>query len=137
MARPRKSYTAEFKVQAVRLITDQKLSVAGAARRLVGRRGRRTGARDVDRRPGGPRYRRPARARGDGGRGGAQPPRRLRTAVAADRGRIAPALLADIIAVAGNPLENIRVLEDVRFVMKDGKVYKQPAPIVQVRRPST
>jgi transposase len=34
MARQRKTYTAEFKVQAVRLITDQKLSVAEAARRL-------------------------------------------------------------------------------------------------------
>src|SRR5437763_1289067 len=34
MARPRKSYTAEFKVHAVRMVTDQKLSVAEAARRL-------------------------------------------------------------------------------------------------------
>ena len=34
MARPRKTYTAEFKVQAVRMVTDQKLSVAEAARRL-------------------------------------------------------------------------------------------------------
>jgi imidazolonepropionase-like amidohydrolase len=43
-----------------------------------------------------------------------------------DRGRIAPGLLADLVAVPGNPLENIRVLEDVRFVMKGGRVYKQP-----------
>ena len=34
MSRPRKTYTAEFKLQAVRMITDQKLSVAEAARRL-------------------------------------------------------------------------------------------------------
>lgn len=34
--------------------------------------------------------------------------------------------LADIIAVKGDPLKNIRVLEQVGFVMKDGKVYKQP-----------
>jgi transposase len=34
MARQRKTYTAEFKVQAVRMVTDQKLSVAEAARRL-------------------------------------------------------------------------------------------------------
>jgi imidazolonepropionase-like amidohydrolase len=54
-----------------------------------------------------------------------------------DRGRIAPGMLADIIAVAGNPLDNVRVLEDVRFVMKDGKVYKKPEPIVQVRRSAT
>jgi len=31
---------------------------------------------------------------------------------------------ADIIAVDENPLENIRALEDVDFVMKDGTVYK-------------
>ena len=43
-----------------------------------------------------------------------------------DRGRIAPGLLADLIAVAGNPLENVRLLEDVRFVMKGGIAYKQP-----------
>jgi imidazolonepropionase-like amidohydrolase len=43
-----------------------------------------------------------------------------------DRGRIAEGLLADMIAVAGNPLQNVRVLEDVRFVMKGGVVYKQP-----------
>lgn len=43
-----------------------------------------------------------------------------------DRGNIAPGLLADLVAVPGNPLENIRVLEDVRFVMKGGQVYKRP-----------
>jgi transposase len=34
MTRPRKTYTAEFKLNAVRMVTDQKLSVAEAARRL-------------------------------------------------------------------------------------------------------
>lgn len=43
-----------------------------------------------------------------------------------DRGNIAPGLLADIVAVPGNPLDNVRVLEDVRFVMKGGQIYKQP-----------
>ena len=34
MPRPRSTYTAEFKLQAVRMITDQELSVAEVARRL-------------------------------------------------------------------------------------------------------
>jgi transposase len=34
MPRPRSTYTAEFKLAAVRMITDQNLSVAEAARRL-------------------------------------------------------------------------------------------------------
>jgi imidazolonepropionase-like amidohydrolase len=33
---------------------------------------------------------------------------------------------ADIVAVSGNPLDDIRVMEDVTFVMKAGRVYKQP-----------
>ena len=43
-----------------------------------------------------------------------------------DRGRIEAGLLADLIAVEGNPLDNIALLEDVRFVMKGGVVYKRP-----------
>lgn len=41
-----------------------------------------------------------------------------------DRGVIEAGKRADLIAVAGNPLENISVMEDVRFVMKTGVVYK-------------
>ena len=41
-----------------------------------------------------------------------------------DVGQIKPGYLADIIAVKGNPLENISLLENVGFVMKDGKVFK-------------
>lgn len=36
--------------------------------------------------------------------------------------------IADIIAVKENPLVNIETLKNVEFVMKEGKVYKQPLP---------
>lgn len=39
-------------------------------------------------------------------------------------GKIEVGKLADLIAVNGNPLENIRELESVDFVMKDGEVFK-------------
>jgi imidazolonepropionase-like amidohydrolase len=41
-----------------------------------------------------------------------------------DRGRIVEGLLADLIAVDGNPLEDVSTLENVSFVMKGGVVYK-------------
>ena len=41
-----------------------------------------------------------------------------------DRGIIAEGKRADLVAVPGNPLEDIRVMEDVRFVMKLGTIYK-------------
>jgi imidazolonepropionase-like amidohydrolase len=41
------------------------------------------------------------------------------------RGAIKPGMRADIIAVRGNPLENIETVKDVVFVMRNGKVYKQ------------
>lgn len=43
-----------------------------------------------------------------------------------DRGNLKEGLLADIIAVPGNPLERIEALEEVQFVMKGGRVFKQP-----------
>ncbi|HXY93590.1 MAG TPA: amidohydrolase family protein [Acidimicrobiia bacterium] len=43
-----------------------------------------------------------------------------------DRGKLAPDLLADVIAVPGDPTEDITVTDDVRFVMKGGVVYKTP-----------
>jgi imidazolonepropionase-like amidohydrolase len=39
-------------------------------------------------------------------------------------GVIAPGAYADVIAVSGDPLANIKILENVGFVMKDGKVFK-------------
>ncbi len=39
-------------------------------------------------------------------------------------GVIAPGAYADVIAVAGDPLKDISELERVRFVMKDGNVFK-------------
>lgn len=43
----------------------------------------------------------------------------------ANSGRIAVGRNADVIAMPGNPLEDIAALYDVQFVMKDGHVYKQ------------
>jgi len=40
-------------------------------------------------------------------------------------GSIRPGKYADIVAVRGDPIANIRLLEDVRFVMKQGTVYRQ------------
>lgn len=44
---------------------------------------------------------------------------------APDLGRIAPGKLADIVGVPGDPLSDITVAQQVRFVMKDGRVHKQ------------
>ncbi len=40
-------------------------------------------------------------------------------------GSIKPGKYADLIAVSGDPLADVRTLEDVKFVMKEGKVYKK------------
>jgi imidazolonepropionase-like amidohydrolase len=39
-------------------------------------------------------------------------------------GVVAPGAFADIIAVGGDPLRDIKALESVQFVMKDGKVFR-------------
>jgi imidazolonepropionase-like amidohydrolase len=45
-----------------------------------------------------------------------------------DLGTIQPGMLADMIAVKGDPLKNIRLLENVQWVMKGGTIIKsQPA----------
>jgi imidazolonepropionase-like amidohydrolase len=42
-------------------------------------------------------------------------------------GAIAPGAYADVIAVSGDPLQDVKALERVAFVMKDGKIYRNPA----------
>jgi imidazolonepropionase-like amidohydrolase len=43
---------------------------------------------------------------------------------AGEIGVVAPGAFADIVAVNGDPLPDIKVLQNVRFVMKDGSVFK-------------
>jgi len=40
-------------------------------------------------------------------------------------GSIKKEKFADVIAVAGDPLKDVSLLENVQFVMKDGKVYRK------------
>ena len=40
-------------------------------------------------------------------------------------GQIKPGMLADIIAVQNNPIEDISTVKNISFVMKDGVIYKQ------------
>jgi imidazolonepropionase-like amidohydrolase len=45
--------------------------------------------------------------------------------VSDELGSIAPGRYADVVAVAGDPLEDITVLENVAFVMKGGEVFRR------------
>ncbi|MEO6687565.1 MAG: hypothetical protein ABIS07_17035, partial [Dokdonella sp.] len=47
-----------------------------------------------------------------------------------DLGSIDAGKFADVIAVDGNPLDNIALMQHVGFVMKDGVVYKQDGAAV-------
>ncbi len=46
------------------------------------------------------------------------------------RGPIKPTLWADLIAVSGDPLQNIDALRNVRFVMKNGMVFKKDGVVM-------
>lgn len=43
-------------------------------------------------------------------------------------GTLAPGFTADLVAVTGNPLDDITALRNVQFVMKEGRVYLNLAP---------
>ena len=46
-------------------------------------------------------------------------------------GVIAPGAYADVVAVSGDPLKDVKVLEKVVFVMKDGRVFKEAGSAVR------
>jgi imidazolonepropionase-like amidohydrolase len=69
--------------------------------------------------------------------GGLTPLQALRSATSVDArlfgiegetGTLESGKMADVVAVPGDPLRDIRVTERVFFVMKEGKVYRHDRP---------
>ncbi len=52
-----------------------------------------------------------------------------------DLGSVTAGKLADLIAVPGNPLDDISLMKRVSFVMKDGVVYKRDGKAVDLDTP--
>ena len=57
-----------------------------------------------------------------------------------DLGSVEPGKLADVVAVDGNPLDDIKLMQNVAFVMKDGVIYKEAGkatdPVAAVDAPA-
>jgi len=51
-----------------------------------------------------------------------------------DLGSVTVGKLADLVAVAANPLEDVSLLKRVSFVMKDGVIYKQEGKAIETDR---
>lgn len=49
-------------------------------------------------------------------------------------GAVRPGHVADLVAVAGNPLDDVKLLRDVQVVVKAGKVVKAPGVLLQTER---
>ena len=52
--------------------------------------------------------------------------RRRRCSARTDLGQLEPGNRADVVAVPGDPIDDIALTSKVDFVMKDGVIYRRP-----------